>query len=279
MSFGFLFFVPTTDTGTPDGYLPDNALLTLANEHMNSLVAADNAVTMDSAVSGTGSFDSWDAAAANAPAPVVDLADWINHHADLGAHDPNLPPAFRFLSISEFPVTPTCGVLHVGVPFSTGDETGRQIQIKAADLGICMVDDMEQVWVNPTGGDSGLRMRDSLDTVTTHVDRASILAVLGEDVDRRRRADNGIPFVVVEVHGDDSTSPVPGVRYVQAALTGAGWIVEYRTSNRHFRLDQEVLDDENALGYISQVLGQYSAGDDEGFFDHRWEDVSAELIV
>jgi len=72
---------------------------------------------------------------------------------------------------------------------------------------------------------------------------------------------------------------VPGVRYVQAALTGAGWIVEYRTSNRHFRLDQEVLDDENALDYISQVLGQYSAGDDEEFFDHRWEDVSAELIV
>ena len=55
--------------------------------------------------------------------------------------------------------------------------------------------------------------------------------------------------------------------------------MEYRTSNRHFRLDQEVLDDENALDYISQVLGQYSAGDDEEFFDHRWEDVSAELIV
>lgn len=279
MSFGFLFFVPSTDTGTPDGYLPDNALLTLANEHMNCLDAENSAVSMDSAVSGSGTFESWDAAAANAPAAIVDLADWINHHADLGAHDPNLPPAFRFLSISEFPVTPACGVLHVGVPFSTGDETGRQIQFKAAELGICMVDDMEQVWVNPTGGDSGLRMRDSVDTVTTHVDRASILAVLGEDVDRRRRADNGIPFVVVEVNGDDSTSPVSGVRYVQAALTGAGWIVEYRTSNRHYRLDQEVLDDANALSYISQVLGEYAAGEVDAFLAHRWEDVSAELIV
>ncbi|AGP29970.1 hypothetical protein [Corynebacterium terpenotabidum] len=268
MSFGFLFFLPTPDTGTPDGYLPDNALLSLAHAHMNELERSD-----------VGVFDSWDEAVASAPAQIVDLAGWVNHHADLGAHDPNLPPAFRFLQISEFPVTPHHGVLHIEVPFSAGEETGRHFQFKAAELGVCMVDDMEQVWVNPTGGDSGLRMRDSVDTVTTHVDRASILAVLGEDVDRRRRADRGIPFVVVEVNGDDSSSPVTGVRYVQAALTGAGWIVEYRTSNRHFRLDQQVLDDANALGYISQVLGEYAAGEDAAFFAHRWEDVSAELIV
>lgn len=274
MSFGFLFFLPTSETGTPDGYLPDNALLTLANEHMHDLEDADSADNGATAAAGT-----WDEAAAAAPAEIVDLAGWINHHADLGAHDPNEPPAFRFLSISEFPVTPTCGVLHISVPFSTAEETGRHFQFKAAELGICMVDDMEQVWVNPTGGDSGLRMRDSLDTVTTHVDRSSILAVLGEDVDRRRRADHGIPFVVVEVNGDDSASPVHGVRYVQAALTGAGWIVEYRTSNRHFRLDQQVIDDDNALSYISRVLGEYSAGEEDAFFGHHWQDVSAELIV
>lgn len=271
MSFGFLFFLPTAATGTPDGYLPDNALLTLANGHMNELRLLEDRGSVDFAV--------LDEQASDAPAQIVDLAGWINHHADLGAHDPNLPPAFRFLSISEFPVTPIGGVLHISVPFSTAEETGRHFQFKAADLGVCMVDDMEQVWVNPTGGDSGLRMRDSLDTVTTHVDRASILAVLGEDVDRRRRADNGIPFVVVEVNGDDSTAPVPGVRFVQAALTGVGWIVEYRTSNRHFRLDQAVLDDANALSYISRVLGEFAAGEDAAFLARQWEDVSSELIV
>lgn len=268
MSFGFLFFLSSSDTGTPNGYLPDNALLTLAHEHMNRLESAQ----LDD-------FADWDELAASAPAQITDLARWVNHHADLGAHDPNMPPAFRFLSVSEYPVTPTCGVLHIGVPFSTAEDTGRNLQIKAAELGICMVDDMEQVWVNPTGGDSGLRMRDSVQAMTTHVDRASILAVLGEDVDRRRRADHGIPFVVIEVNGDDSSSPITGVRYVQAALTGSGWKVEYRTSNRQFRLDREVLDDANALSYISLVLGEYAAGEEAAFYGHRWEDVSSELIL
>ncbi|WP_130840820.1 hypothetical protein [Corynebacterium neomassiliense] len=276
MSFGFLFFVPSPDTGTPDGYLPDNALLSLANEHMNTLEAADTVTTVDL---GQKEPPTWDEAAANAPAQIIDLAGWVNHHADLGAHDPNLPPAFRFLSVSEYPVTPECGVLHIAVPFSTAEVTGRHFQFKAAELGVCMVDDMEQVWVNPTGGDSGLRMRDSLDTVTTHVDRASILAVLGEDVDRRRRADQGIPFVVLEVNGDDSTAPVPGVRYVQAALTGAGWVVEYRTANRHYRLDDGEIDAGNALDSITTVLAEYASGDSASFLAHRWSDASAELMM
>lgn len=272
MSFGFLFFLPAVDDETPHGYLPDSALLILANGHRKML----DETAMD------GVFDPEDSLTST-PAAMTDLVGWINHHAHFGAYGGDSSPAFHFLTLSEIPVTPTRRVLHIEVPIHTAEDTGRHFQFKAAELGICMVDDLEQVWVNPTGSSSGLRMRDSLDAVTTHVDRASILTVLGEDVDRRRRADHGIPYVVIEASGGDAASPIIGIRYVQAALTGGGWVVEYRTSNRYYRLRQKVQEDDSdtgeALAYISQVLSEYALGEDDAFYEHQWEDASAELVV
>jgi hypothetical protein len=272
VSFGFLIFLPADPAGTPGGYLPEGALLSLATEHLGqlerdeSLHGVRNEVTTD------------DLSAPGVPPEVADMAGWINHHADLGSHDPTHPPVFRFLSISEYPVLPNHGVLYFEVPFDGAGETGRQLQHKAAELGLCMVDDMETLWVNPTGVPSGLWMRNSMDMVTTHVDRSSILAVLGEDVDRRRRADGGVPFVVIDVL--DAAAP-HGCRYAQAAMPGGVWVVEYRTEHSVFRLRSGAVAGPAALETVVRVLGDftdYVAGDGDEFLRHEWEDASAELI-
>lgn len=272
MSFGFLIFLPSASTGTPDGYLPEGALLSQASGHLSDL-------EHDGALHGTrDEVTTDDLAAPGVPPEIADMAGWINHHADLGAHDPTHPPAFRFLSISEFPVLPNHGVLYFEVPFDSAAETGRQLQHKAAELGLCMVDDMETLWVNPTGTPAGLWMRNSMDMVTTHVDRASILAVLGEDVDRRRRSDGGIPFVVIEVLDEVAAH---GCRYAQAALPGGVWVVEYRTEHSVFRLRLGAVAGADSLESVVRVLGDftdYVVGRGDAFLDHSWEDVSAELI-
>lgn len=263
MTLGFLFYLPSGD-----GYRCDADLVAEA-QRIHEDLGDDLAATTDPAAFLEVPGDPYPGRPA--PRVVADLARWVNEHCDLGesGHD-------RFLSVSEFPVWPVKDVLHLAVPLSRAESTGEALQEKACDLGLCMVDDMEQIWVNPTGVDRGLRMRSSVGTVTTTVDGVSLRSVLTEDTDRRQRSDDGIPYVVVETGLPESPSPLAGtvlgdVRFVQAALLGNGWVVEYRTKRAHFRRQLADLDD------VVSDLTSFADGDG-AFLSRGWTDVTAETV-
>ncbi|MGO1948702.1 MAG: hypothetical protein ACTH1D_03660 [Mycobacteriaceae bacterium] len=269
MRLGFLFFLP--DVG--GAYRPDDDLVALA-QRIHEGLGDDMSATTDPA----SFYETPGDPHPGRPAPraVSELSNWVNDHCDLGAAGPGEPSDGRFLGVSEFPVAPEKDVLHFGVPYSLADETGVYLQQKAGDLGLCMIDDMEQLWVNSTGTDRGLRMRSSVGTVTTHVDAVSVRSALEDDTDRRERSDDGIPYVVIETGLPDGSSPLGdsplgNVRFVQAALLGNGWVVEYRTKRSHFRRHADSLD-----GVVADLAG--FADGDVGFLTRDWADVTAETV-
>ena len=74
---------------------------------------------------------------------ITELSTWINDHCDLGGADPSEEGAGRFRGSRSF-VEPVQDTLHFGVP-TPGGYTGAALQDKAADLGLCMIDDMEML--------------------------------------------------------------------------------------------------------------------------------------
>lgn len=267
MTLGFLFFLPTPGAE----YRPDGDLVAEA-QRIHEELGDDMSATTD-----PDSFHRTPGAAfPGRPAPrlVVTLAQWVNENCDLGA-GPKDPDVATF-SVAEFPVEPVKDALHVVVPFSEAGETGPTLQAEASDLGLCMVDDMEQIWVNPTGVDRGLRMRSSIGTVTTHVDADSVRATLAGDVDRRERSDDGIPYVVVEAGLPGGLSPLEDtplghIRFVQAAMLGNGWVVEYRTKRSHFRRHPGSFE-----AAVSDVAA--FADGDVSFLTRGWDDATAETV-
>ncbi|HIW90944.1 MAG TPA: hypothetical protein H9870_04695 [Candidatus Corynebacterium avicola] len=268
MSLGFLFFLPATG----GAYRPDGDLVAHAQKIHEGL-GDDMSATTDPA-----SFYSTPGdphPGRPAPRVVSELSAWVNDHCDLGSAGDEESEE-RFLGVSEFPVEPVQDTLHFGVPYSLADDTGAHLQAKAADLGLCMIDDMEMLWVNSTGVDRGLRMRSSVGTVTTHVDEESIRSALADDADRRERSDDGIPYVVIDTGLPQKPSPLDGtplgqVRFVQAALLGNGWVTEYRSKRTHFRRHP---------GGIEEAVADLAAfaDGDEGFLSRGWEDVTAETV-
>ncbi|MEJ6549982.1 hypothetical protein PQI66_10545 [Corynebacterium sp. USCH3] len=267
MTLGFLFFRPCAG----DMYRPDEDLLAEAHR-IHEELGDDMSATTDPEAFRHGFGDPHPGRPA--PRGVAALAAWVNEHADVGGgHGPREGEAFSLL---EFPVEVVNDALHVALPFSEAGETGRLLQLKACDLGLCMVDDMEQIWVNPTGVDRGLRMRSSVGTVTTHVDAESVRSTLLDDADRRERSDDGIPYVVVETGLSDGRSPMEDtalghVRFVQAALLGNGWVVEYRTKRSHFR---------RHAGDLESVVADVAAfaDGDVSFLTRGWDDATAETV-
>lgn len=269
MSLGFLFFLPATG----GAYRPDGDLVSYAQKIHEGL-GDDMSATTDPA----SFYETPGDPHPGRPAPrvITELSTWINDHCDLGGADPSEEGAGRFLGVSEFPVEPVQDTLHFGVPYSLADNTGAAPQDKAADLGLCMIDDMEMLWVNSTGIDRGLRMRSSVGTVSTHVDEESIRSALADDADRRERSDDGIPYVVIDTGLPEQSSPLAGtplehVRFVQAALLGNGWVTEYRSRRTHFRRHPTNLEDAAA------DLAAFADGD-PGFLSRGWEDVTAETV-
>lgn len=267
MTLGFLFFRPCAG----DVYRSDEDLLAEAHR-IHEELGDDMSATTDPEAFRQGPGDPHPGRPA--PRGVATLAAWVNEHCDVGGGvrteigDP--------FGILEFPVEVVSDALHVPLPFSEAGDTGQILQGKACELGLCMVDDMEQIWVNPTGIDRGLRMWSSVGTVTTHVDSESVRAVLADDADRRERSDAGIPYVVVETGLPDRESPLGDtplrhVRFVQAALLGNGWVVEYRTARSHFR---------RHVGDLSSVVEDIAAfaDGDAAFLTREWVDSTAETV-
>lgn len=207
-----------------------------------------------------------------APRSVAALAAWANERSGIGGTS----TADGSFTVREYPVVPANDVLHVVMPFSEAGTTGPMLQDKACELGLCMVDDMEQIWVNPTGVDRGLRMRSSVGTVTLHVDAGSVRATLAADADRRERSDDGIPYVVVESGLAGGKSPLEAsavghVTFVQAARLGNGWVVEYRTRRSHFRRHA------GDLASAVQDVAAFADGD-ASFLSLGWDDATAETV-
>lgn len=267
MTLGFLFFRPCAG----DSYRPDEDLRAEAHR-IHEKLGDDMSATTDPEAFRQGPGDPHPGRPA--PRGVAALAAWVNEHCDVGggvrteAGDP--------FSLLEFPVEVVNDALHVALPFSEAGETGRLLQDRSCELGLCMVDDMEQIWVNPTGVDRGLRMRSSVGTVTTHIDAESVRMTLTDDADRRRRSDEGIPYVVVETGLPGRASPMEDtplghVRFVQAALLGNGWVVEYRTTRSHFR--RHVGDLTSAV----EDIAAFAEGD-ASFLTRGWVDATAETV-
>lgn len=267
MTLGFLFFRPCAG----DMYRTDEDLRIEAHR-IHEELGDDMSATTDPEAFRQGPGDPYPGRPA--PRGVAALAEWVNEHCDVGGGvrtevgDP--------FGLVEFPVEVVHDALHVALPLSEAGQTGRLLQDRACDLGLCMVDDMEQIWVNPTGVDRGLRMRSSVGTVSTHVDAASVRTALKDDADRRQRSDDGIPYVVVETGLPERTSPMAGtplrdIRFVQAALLGNGWVVEYRTARAHFR--RHVGD----LGTVVDDLAAFADGD-AAFLARDWVDATAETV-
>jgi hypothetical protein len=268
MSLGFLFFLPRSHA-----YLSDNELVARA-QRVHEGLGDDMSATTDPA----SFYDTPGDPHPDRPAPraLRDMAIWVNDHCDLGAAGPSEEADGRFLGVSEFPVETVMDTLYFGVPYGVADQTGHYLQTKAADQGLCMIDDMEMLWVNPTGVDRGLRMRSSVGTVTTHVSAVSIRSTLLDDDDRRKRSDDGIPYVVIETGMPHNLSPMDGtplenIRFAQAAHLGNGWVVEYRSKRSHFR--RHPADLEEAVG----DLATFAEGD-PSFLSLGWEDVTAETV-
>lgn len=267
MTLGFLFFRPE-----PGGaYRPDGDLVAEA-QRIHEELGDDMSATTDPESFRQAPGDPFPGRPS--PRVVSSLARWVNDNCDLGGGaSGNTEETF---SVAEFPVEPVKDVLHVVVPYSQAGHTGPLLQDKASELGLCMVDDMEQIWVNPTGVNRGLRMRSSVGTVTTHVDVESVHATLADDMDRRQRSDDGIPYIVVDSGLPDVLSPLEDtplgtIRFVQAALPGATWVVEYRTRRGHFRRYP------GSFGAAVSDVAAFADGD-VTFLSRGWEDVTAETV-
>lgn len=266
MTLGFLFFRPCAG----DSYRPDEDLVAEAHRIHEELGDDMSATTHPEAFRRGGGDPH---PGRPAPRSVAALAAWVNEHCDFGGVGVAGVDSFTVL---EYPVVPANDVLHVVLPFSEAATTGPVLQDKACELGLCMVDDMEQIWVNPTGVDRGLRMRSSVGTVTLHVDAGSVHATLAADADRRERSDDGIPYVVVEsgLAGGKSAleaSAVGHVTFVQAARLGNGWVVEYRTRRSHFRRHA------GDLASVVQDVAAFADGD-ASFLSLGWDDATAETV-
>lgn len=267
MTLGFLFFRPRAG----DTYRADEDLR--AEAHcIHEELGDDMSATTDPEAYRLGPGNPHPGRPA--PRGVATLAAWVNDHCDVGGGE--WTEAGEPFGLVEFPVAVVNDVLHVALPLSEAEQTGRLLQDKACELGLCMVDDMEQIWVNSTGVDRGLRMRSSVGTVSTHVDADSVRTALQDDADRRQRSDDGIPYLVVETGLPGRPSPLADtplghVRFVQAALLGNGWVVEYRTARAHFR--RHVGD----LATVVQDLAAFTDGD-ACFLAREWVDATAETV-
>ncbi|HCT13236.1 MAG TPA: hypothetical protein DIW82_00140 [Corynebacterium nuruki] len=255
MSFGNTFFLPDDFTDHPGKFCPASELRAREGALMEYME---------------------DGANESAPVPPVltELADWINLHADTLAEDPDNPPADRFLRLSG-DAFPEGRQLYLGVMYSAIDDTCGALQQKAAELGVCMVDDENNVWVNATAGPedapAGLRLKDSTAGVTTHVTQDSVRAVLVDDAARNEGTD-GFPFIVVEPV-EPENSPVPGVQFAQAARLNGDWVVEYRAGHTMHHLDEPVTGIDDVVRY----LGEYVDGDVGAFLSHDWATMDLEV--
>lgn len=252
MSFDITFFMPDDFTDRPGEFCPHSEL----RSRKDALFEYSEDETNDTAPS---------------PEPLTVLADWINRHSDLLADDPDNPPSDRFLRLAG-DASPVGKQLYLGVMYSAISGTCGALQQKAAELGICMMDAEDNVWVNATGGAStAVRLTDSSNVLTLHADRDSVRAVLDEDVAVHRDG-NGFPFVILEPRTPEE-SPVEGVRFAQAADLEQGWAVEYRAGNTVYRLEEPAADVDSVVG----VLGEYLDGDEAAFLGHAWSATDLEV--
>lgn len=219
--------------------------------------------------------------AAGDPTPQVltGFADWMNRRAVQAAEDPANPPSDLYMDLDPYPVRPRGGMLTVTVPLTASihDDAFTDLLLRAANLGVCMLESSGRVWVNASEGTgvhrTGLRGGGLITTATPEALRSTLESAViagtegfvisldaqgqGQGQGQGRR-------------GADGGTLVEDVSEVQVGIGNRRWVVHRIGAGGRFSLVNPgfTVDD------IVNLLGRFTAGDTTVISGLEWEDIS-----
>lgn len=204
---------------------------------------------------------------AESPEVLTDLAAWMNRRALHAAEDPANPPSELYLDFGPYPVRPHGAVLTVTVPSAdrVHDDVCADLMLRAASVGLCMLEESGRVWVNASGPATDCRISVRGGGVVTSVTAESLQSTLESAV---FAGTEGFVLAVEPVGG--TAPPVAGTGEVQVGIGNRRWIVHRITGAGRF----ELVDPGDTVAEIVGVLTEYTTGDAGALDAREWEDIS-----